>query len=309
MDNNKGPHSRSYSTGAMQMVLAMILSGTLGFFVFESGQNIWNIVFFRCLFGAISLVFYCWVAGLLKKNPFNKASFLIALGGGVAIVSNWVLLFSSYKYASISIATAVYHTQPFFLIIFGLVFFGERPSLSKILWFITAFLGLLFVIHIDISGLTFSSTYVLGLLLALGAAVLYAVATIATKRLIGIPPHLIALTQVSLGVFLLLPFARFEEVSLIGPHWKYLIALGVIHTCIMYILMYSAFQKLPTTAIAVLSFIYPAIAILVDYLFYDQNLTETQIAGILLILLGGAGVNLNWSILPSRFFQLKKSNK
>jgi hypothetical protein len=49
------------------MVLAMILSGTIGYFVVESGQSPVNVVFFRCLFGAICLGVYCFAKGLLRK--------------------------------------------------------------------------------------------------------------------------------------------------------------------------------------------------------------------------------------------------
>lgn len=286
--------------GSFEMIAAMVLSGTLGYFVFESGQSAWNVVFFRCVFGALSLALYCWARGLFAQSYFNRRTFALTLVGGAALVCNWVLLFSSFEYASISIATAVYHTQPFFLILFGVLFLGDRPGPEKLVWFLVAFVGLLCVIEIDTSGATFSTAYAFGLMLALGAAVLYAVATLVAKQLKGIPPHLLALTQVTLGIFILLPFADFSAVPLWGPHWIYLVALGVIHTCIMYILMYSAFQKLPTPAIAVLGFVYPAVAIIVDYVFYDQNLHPVQFLGIGLIMLGSAGVNLGWRVLPGR---------
>ena len=38
--------------GALEMAVAMILSGTLGVFVIESGQGAVTVVFFRCLFAA-----------------------------------------------------------------------------------------------------------------------------------------------------------------------------------------------------------------------------------------------------------------
>ena len=56
----------------------------------------------------------------------------------------------------------------------------------------------------------------------------------------------------TLGMVLLWPFTSLHEVPRVGNHWIYLVSLGVVHTCIMYILMYSAFQKLDTTKIAVL---------------------------------------------------------
>jgi drug/metabolite transporter (DMT)-like permease len=286
--------------GTFEMIAAMVLSGTLGFFVFESGQSAWNVVFFRCVFGAVSLALYCWARGMFGQQYFDRNTFLLTLFGGAALVLNWVLLFSSFEYASISIATAVYHTQPFFLIALGVLFLGDRPGPEKLVWFLVAFVGLLCVIEIDTTGANFSAAYAFGLTMAIGAAVLYAIATLVAKQLKGIPPHLLALTQVTLGIFILLPFADFSAVASWGSHWIYLVALGVIHTCVMYILMYSAFQKLPTPAIAVLGFIYPAVAIVVDYAFYDQSLHLVQFFGIGLIMLGSAGVNLGWRALPWR---------
>ncbi|OQV64249.1 hypothetical protein AK51_35045 [Serratia nematodiphila DZ0503SBS1] len=45
-----------------------------------------------------------------------------------------------------------------------------------------------------------------------------------------------------------------------------LATLGVLHTGLMYVLMYGALQKLPTNLIGSLSFIYPIAAMLVDRL-------------------------------------------
>ncbi|MFD2207380.1 EamA family transporter [Kiloniella antarctica] len=62
----------------------------------------------------------------------------------------------------------------------------------------------------------------------------------------------------------------------------------------------SAFQKLPTPVIAILSFIYPVVAILVDYIFYSQDLNNLQLMGVFLILFSAAAVNLEWKIVPTR---------
>ena len=108
--------------GLAQMAAAMTLSGTLGVFVLESGQSAWNVVFFRCVFGALSLFLYCWARGLLKPGLFTARTLALALAAGAALVLNWVLLFSAYRLASISLATAVYNVQPFFLIGLGVLF-------------------------------------------------------------------------------------------------------------------------------------------------------------------------------------------
>ena len=283
-------------SGILEMTLAMILSGTLGYFVFESQQSAYNVVFFRCLFGGLCLCAYCVMRGMLHRNIFTYQTLTLAIIGGIALVANWVLLFSAYHFASISIATAVYHVQPFFLLLISAVLFHDKLSLNKGLWIICAFIGLILVIRLDVSDFSFTKNYI-GIALALAAALLYAVATIITKRLTSIKPHVIALVQVSVGIIMLAPLADFSALPTSNIQWGHLGTLGLVHTCIMYILMYSAFQKLPTPAIAVLSFIYPAVAILIDYIFYDQHLYATQFLGIGFILLGSLAVNLNWKLI------------
>ena len=127
--------------GVFEMATAMILSGTLGYFVVESSQNAYNVVFYRCLFGAVFLALFCFARGYFNNTGLTKNTVLLTILGGISIVFNWVLLFSSYKMASISIATAVYHTQPFFLLLIGAVILREAISSNKILWIFVAFVG------------------------------------------------------------------------------------------------------------------------------------------------------------------------
>jgi drug/metabolite transporter (DMT)-like permease len=68
----------------------------------------------------------------------------------------------------------------------------------------------------------------------------------------------------------------------------------------MYVLLYGAIQKLPTAMTGALSFIYPVVAIAVDWLAFGQRLAWIQFAGAALILLAAAGVNLGWRIVPAR---------
>ncbi len=287
-------------SGAAQMTVAMILAGTIGVFVTESGQSAFNVVFYRCVFGAVSLGLYCIWKGYLKTEYFNfKTTFLVVLGG-VCIVFNWVFLFKSYSLTSISLGTIIYHTQPFYVVLLGAIIFKDTITRHKLGWIVLAFVGLILVTRLDLATLMSASEYMSGIGYALLAAILYAGNTISTKALKNIPPHLIALVHVILGIILLLPFATLSEVALVGDHWIYLVSLGVIHACVLYILMYSAYGKLPTPAIAVLSFIYPAVAILTDFMFYDRVLSIVQWLGVVLILLSGLAVNRDWPIWPTR---------
>ncbi|WP_442782130.1 DMT family transporter [Collimonas fungivorans] len=282
-------------SGTVEMTAAMIISGTIGWFVVVSGQPVLDVVFWRCVFGAATLLAVCAAMGLLRGAITLRLLALAALGG-VAIVINWLLLFISYSHASISISTAVYNTQPFMLVGLGAVFFSERLTLNKLTWLAIAFGGMLLIVLAQPGAADGGSNYLAGILMALGAAFFYAVAAIITKKLAGTPPHLIALVQVCVGMLMLAPFAHLSALPSDIGTWSILVTVGVVHTGLMYILLYGAIQKLPTYLTGSLSFIYPIVAIAVDFLAFGHRLQLSQLAGAAAILIAAAGMNLGWSL-------------
>lgn len=277
--------------GQLEMIAAMLISGTIGWFVLMSGLPVIDVVFWRCAIGAVVLALICARLGVLRKNILTKRTLPVAIAGGVAIVLNWLLLFSSYKYASISIATMVYNTQPFMLLALGALFLGEKITAEKLFWLGLSFLGMLAIVEGKSGG---GEGYILGILLALGAAFFYALAALAAKKLKGTPPHLIALIQVLTGTAMLAPLANLGELPGSAGVWSNLLLLGGVHTGLMYVLLYGAIQKLPTHLTGALSFLYPVVAILVDRFALGHQLQPVQMAGSAVILLAAAGVTLGW---------------
>ncbi|MCW3480297.1 DMT family transporter [Neisseriaceae bacterium JH1-16] len=282
--------------GIAEMLIAMLLSGTIGYFVLASGQPVWNVVFFRCLLGSSGLALYGYWRGLWTPWPFSRTALAWCLAGGIALVGNWALLFNAYHYASIGIATALYHTQPFLLMLLGAAFLGETLTRRKWLALGLAFAGLLLIVLPGLEARQSTASLLLGCALALSAALLYAFATLITKRLPpGIPPALIASLQTLVGVVLSAPLLDARVAVQPGAHWLDLAILGLVHTCVMYLLMYSAFRRLPTHLIGALGFVYPVAAILVDWLAFGHRLGPAQWLGMLLIV----GTNL-WLVRGPR---------
>ncbi|RUX26229.1 DMT family transporter [Mesorhizobium sp. M7A.F.Ca.US.011.01.1.1] len=281
--------------GTVEMSAAMAILGTIGWFVVLSGQPIMDVVFWRCAFGALTLLIICAGLGLLR-NKLSLRIIGIAALGGVAIVVNWLLLFSAFSRASISIATAVYNTQPFMLVGFGALFFAERLTLTKLTWLAIAFAGMVLIVQSAPDAGDVGTDYFTGIVMALGAAFFWAVAAIVTKKLKGTPPHLIALIQVCVGVVMLAPFANLSQLPVDTWSWSMLATLGIVHTGLMYILMYGAIQKLPTHLQGSLSFIYPVVAILVDVVAFGHRLHLSQVVGATAILIAAAGMNLGWTV-------------
>ena len=280
------------SRGVAQLTIAMVLSGTLGVFVVESGASPFNVVFFRVVFGALALGGYVIARGWLRDHGFTPRTLSLAVLGGVFIVFNWVLLFQSYENTSISVATVVYHTQPFYVVLLGALLFRERLTAAKVGWITLAFAGLILVSGVTPADFTSGGTYLTGVGQALLAALLYGLSTLVTKRITGVRPHLIALVQVLVGIPLLLPFADFGAMAGTGWDWGWLVGLGFIHTGVMYVLMYAAYAKLPTSKIAVLAFVYPAVAMVMDWAVYGHHIGLVQALGVPLIVLASLKVTL-----------------
>jgi drug/metabolite transporter (DMT)-like permease len=232
--------------------------------------------------------------GFLRAGLLTRVTFALAVLSGVAIVGNWLLLFAAYSRASIAIATAVYNVQPFMLVGLAALFLGERITVLKMGWLAVAFIGMLAIVSAHGTGGGSGESYLLGIALAAGAAFLYAIAALIIKRLTGTPPHLIALIQVCTGVLMLVPWLHASPLPAGVIAWSSLVTLGMVHTGVMYVLLYSAIQKLPTALTGALSFVYPIAAIAVDWIAFDHRLTLLQWLGVSLILLAVAGMQRGW---------------
>lgn len=280
---------KSQARGAIEMISAMVISGTVGWFVVMSGQPPESVVFWRCLFGALAMLAVCGWLGQLRRGLLSRRQAGLCVLGGVALALNWTLLFGAYGHASISVATIVYHTQPFMLVALGALCFKEKPGARKLACLALAFGGLAAIVAgRPAAALHAGGSFATGVALALGAAFFYAIAAIIAKGLKGVPPHLIVLIQLLIGAALMSPSAALPD----QPRaWGLLVAIGVVHTGLMSTLLYSALQKTATSLIGVLSFIYPIVAMLVDALAFDQRMNAIQIAGAALILLSAAAMN------------------
>eukprot|EP00659_Diplonema_papillatum_P001485 gene1485-2265_t len=276
---------KSIRRGSWEMVAAMLISGTIGWFVLVSGVPVVEVVFWRCVIGALTLLVVCWLLGYLRLDLLDYTKLGLAMLSGVAIVGNWLLLFESYARASISISTAVYNVQPFMLVMLAAVFLGEKITVQKLAWLSVAFVGMLAIVTAHGDQSNTGDDYLVGVALALGAALLYAIAALIIKRLKEVPPHLMALIQVTTGALLLAPLMQWHSLSASMDAWAALLTLGVVHTGLMYVLLYGAIQKLPTAITGALSFIYPIAAIFVDWIAFGHRLGWLQWLGVAAILL------------------------
>lgn len=278
---------------AASLALAMTIAGTVGAFVTESGQHPVTVVFWRCVFGSLFLAAWCLLRGYLPDRTLSPSRLAVATLGGVCMVLSWTAFFAGFAMTSIATTTIVYHVQPFFVVLIGVVFLKERVSLDQLLWMLGAFVGVALASGLVVAHGHANAKWALGIALTLGAALLYAVATILAKGLGQQRAEITVLCQTLVGVVLLAPFADIGH-PIPPASWGWLAGIGVLHTGIAYVLMNSAFPRLTTPVIGILTFIYPVVAIVIDWALYGHPLGPAQAAGMALIALATLGVRLGW---------------
>jgi drug/metabolite transporter (DMT)-like permease len=287
---------RDTRSALLQLLVAEVLIGSVGVFVQEGGRDPVTSVFFRCVFGSLFLFAWASWRGHLRGLWQERALLRAAAISGVLLVLNWVALFAGMARSSIGVATMVYHFFPFAMLAFAALFYGERTRAADIAWSAIAFAGV--ALSADPQRLWHEADagYLFGIALTFIAALLAGVAMMMSRHISRERPLAVVLVQCMVGIVMLAPFADFASVATPGPHWWWLAGLGLIHSGVCYVLFYSSYPRLSVGTIAVLAFIYPAVALLLDYLLYGHALGWLQGAGVGLIVFGTLGVNLKWRL-------------
>lgn len=216
--------------GILELVFAMLLSGSIGIFVVSSNQPPANVVFFRCIIAFICLVPYCAARGLIRREYFQVRLLLPIIVSGIFLVLNWLLLFKAYPLIDIGLATVIYHVNPFLVILGGAVVLRQAVSRNDILWSAVAFAGLVCLVGAANGALMLGSNVFAGVVLTLSASALYAGTVLLSKASAGVPPAVVVLVQTAVGSLLLAPLADFSALPTSSSEWACLATLGVVHT-------------------------------------------------------------------------------
>lgn len=267
------------------MVSGGVLLGTVGLFVEMAGQPPLTGVFFRCVIAAAALVGYALMSGRGKELRIGRHGFVVALITGLLMVVNWALFFAAIENTSIAVATLVFHVQPLWVMAFGMMYLGESRSIRRILAALLVLGGL--AVALGPTGLVQAhGVYMRGIGFALLASISYAAVTLLAKTQRQMSAFALATWQCGVGALVLAWWPWLHGLPHWGASWGWLVGLGIVPTAIAYVLLYSGMRGLQAGKIAILQFVYPVTAILVDWIAFDHRLSVAQWLGV--VTMGGA---------------------
>lgn len=291
-DNVKNKSTASY----LMFISAMLIFGTIGIFRRYIPLSSGLLACARGYLGALVLILFL---AFRKQNVFggmtSRKDLVLLILSGIAMGFNWILLFEAYNYTSVATATLCYYMEPTIVILAAPFLLKEKLTLKKAVCAVISVIGMVFV-----SGITMGEKApqgnLQGVLLGLGAAMLYACVVLTNKKISEENAYKKTTIQLLSAATCLVPYLLLTE-DVTGIVFNplsivMLLIVGVIHTGICYAMYFSSMRHLKAQSIAVMSYIDPVSALLLSALILGEKMTPVGLLGAVMII--GAAFVSEW---------------
>ena len=266
-------------------ISSMLIFGTIGVFRRYIPLPSAFLAFARGILGGLFLLAFIKARkkGAGTKLPPGILARLAATGAMIGV--NWILLFEAYSHTTVAVATLCYYMEPTIVMLLSPLLFQERLTGKKAVCAAVSVLGMALVSGVIGGG---QSGGIRGVLLGLGAAVLYAAVVIMNKKTPGIDAYRKTTVQLLSAGLVMVPYLLLingfsgEGFSLSAV--LLLLAVGVVHTGVAYVLYFGSMEGLSVQSIAVFSYIDPVSALLFSALLLREPLSLLNIIGAVMII-------------------------
>lgn len=269
------------------LILAMVIFGTIGIFRKYIPLSSGIVACARGILGVVFLLIFIKVKKLSMNKNAIKKHLKILLISGAFIGLNWVLLFESYRYTSVAVATLCYYMAPIFVMIVSPFLLKEKMTAKKAVCVMVALIGMVFVSGVLDGGISDISE-LKGILFGLGAAALYATVVMMNQKLGEVPTYDKTIMQLGAAAVVLIPYVLLVEdlsAAVLTPLIiMMLIIVGVVHTGIAYALYFGSMNGLKAQTVALFSYIDPIVAIVLSAMFLMEPMTIYSWIGAVLVL-------------------------
>ena len=165
---------------------------------------------------------------------------------------------------------------PIFVFLASPLVLGEKLTKLKMVCAAVAFVGIVLVAFgSDAGESTGEKNHLLGILLSLGAAALYAGDILINKCIDGITAEERTLSQLAVAGAVCIPYTLLVEnvskIEFTSLGIVMLIILGIVHTGIAYSLYFGGMKKLPAQTVAIISYLDPATSVVLAVLLIEGS--------------------------------------
>lgn len=279
--------SNSHRATLVALHLSVLCFGLSGVFIASVGASAFAVVLGRVSFSCVAL----GLALKWMKKPMlpQKIHLPLILCGGILLACHWIFFVLSIQIGSVAIATITFASAPLFLSVLEPLVFGEPPRKYSLPLALLVLLG----VGITVPTYSLSDQAAVGTLWGLGAALSYALLTLANRK-VASQYHGVQLSvwQHAIVALVTLPLVVGEGAFLQGMDWAYVAGLGLICTAMGYSLFVRAQQGVSAQTLALISSLETPYGIVFSLAFLGEMPTLRQLIG--------GGIILTVALVASR---------
>lgn len=271
------------------IILAGICWGTSGLFVnalSAFGLSAIQIITGRSVFSAIVMTLYVLIRDK-KLFLVSKKELVFYFLAGVGILLTGTFYFVSMQMTSVSTAVVLMYTEPIFVMVFSVLFFGEKLNPLKVISVVCMLIGCCLVSGI-VGGIEFNA---LGIAVGLGSGIAYTAYNIVTKIEMRKGYNPISATVycfIFMSVLALFISNPPQIVSIVAknpiPVIPLMLGIGTVACVIPYFLYTLSLRDLPVGTASSLSIVEPMAATVFSVVILGEDLVISSLIGIILII-------------------------
>lgn len=200
---------------------------------------------------------------------------LIAMGG-LGYVGQSFCFFSALNHASAGLVSLLLYLYPALVTVLGALFLRQPLSRTKIAAVLAALAGTALIIGGDTSG------DLQGVLLGIGAALIYSVYILVGSRMMQAEGALPAATVVMISagvVFAVMAAFRQPALPAGADGWAAIAAIALVSTVVAMVFFFAGLARLSAADAATISTLEPLVTVLLATIFLGEALTPVKLAG------------------------------
>ncbi|MFC0270803.1 DMT family transporter [Metabacillus herbersteinensis] len=267
--------------------------GTSFFFIkiLVSTLGPWGVVFWRCLFGSMTLLILLLV---FKRNELKDLKSIPWVPLIFVALFNNALPFGFIAMSELTIsssfASVINATTPIWTIVLGALVFGISVKGKQWIGIVVGFIGILILLNLDVG--YFLNENLIGVGTMLAATICYGLgAQLARRYLKELSVFLVSITTLSITTLISLPLVWITTPSALTvvftwSHFFSLIGLGVFGSGFAYLFYYYMVKEGSAEFASLVTYIVPITAMIWGYLLLEEKISANMVIGLLVVLVG-----------------------
>ena len=254
-----------------------------------------TIVFFEHALGLLIMTPFFIMPAIKEMKHLSKkewiAILIVSLFSGALGTIFYTSALAQVNYIQFSVVVLLQQLQPIWAISMAALLLKEKISRRFIIWAILAIVASYFVTFRDLRvSITPGNGTLIAALLALLAGVMWGSTTSFSKIVLKKVSHNTAtyLRFLFAPIFALMFVGFFGQLGSLGnittPQWGMLLTITLSTGMVALLIYYYGLKKTEGKVSAICELVWPASAIVIDYVYFKNTLSVTQILGTIVVL-------------------------